>query len=382
MPAILPFPTGRNLVRPVRLDGAAAAEARSEGAVIMDRKKIAVLFGGCSSEYSVSLCSAAAVIRQIDGGKYDVVMLGITRQGEWYRYRGTPEAVENDAWLTEGERTRAVISPDRSVHGLLEWTGGKTATERLDAAFPVLHGRNGEDGTVQGLLELAGIPVIGCGALSSALCMDKDLAHRVASLAGVRVPRSVLLGPADRGKAGAAAKDLPFPVFVKPLRAGSSFGISRVETLDGLERAVEKAFDHDDRVLIEEGIEGFEVGCAVLGDEELTTGDIDEIELAGGFFDFEEKYNLITSRIHVPARVDDVTAARIRRTGKTLYRALGCRGFARVDMFLTPDGEVVFNEVNTIPGMTPHSRYPNMMKGAGLTFGQVLDALIGPAVGR
>ncbi len=348
----------------------------------MNRPKIAVLFGGCSSEYSISLQSAAAVVRHLDREKYEAVMLGITRQGEWHRYYGGPARIEDDTWLRDGKCRRALISPDRDVHGFLEWTGDRVIIERLDAAFPVLHGRNGEDGTVQGLLELAGIPTVGCGTLSSALCMDKDMAHRIAGLAGVLVPRSRAAGRDDRAGDLTFAESLGFPVFVKPARSGSSHGIARVKHPAGLETAVKAAFEHDSKVLIEEAIPGFEVGCAVLGNDELKIGMIDEIELAEGFFDFNEKYNLVTARIHVPARVDDDTAERIRRTGETLYRALGCRGFARVDMFLTPGGEIVFNEVNTIPGMTPHSRYPNMMKGIGLTFEQVLEALIGSAIDR
>lgn len=348
----------------------------------MKKQKIAVLFGGCSTEYSISLRSAAAVVRHLDREKYDMVMLGITRQGEWHRYYGSPDRIEDDTWQREGPLSRALISPDRGVHGFLEWTGDRVINERLDAAFPVLHGRNGEDGTVQGLLELAGIPIVGCGTLSSALCMDKDMAHRFAGLAGVTVPHSMPAVQDDQAGNLASAESLGFPVFVKPVRAGSSYGISRVKHPADLKKSVTDAFEHDSKVLIEEAVRGFEVGCAVLGNEELKIGKVDEIELAEGFFDFKEKYNLITARIHVPARVDDDTAERIKRTGATLYRALGCRGFARVDMFLTPDREIVFNEVNTIPGLTPHSRYPNMMKGIGLSFEQVLDALIGLAVDR
>lgn len=344
----------------------------------MEKKKIAVIFGGCSPEHTVSLTSAAAVIRHIDTKKYEVVQLGITEGGEWFRFYGSPDDIEANTW--RADRTKcipAVISPDRDQHGILEFRMSGVRTTRLDAAFPVLHGRNGEDGTVQGLCELAGIPLIGCGTLSSALCMDKDRAHKLVMLAGIAVPRSVLLEklPASPELA-TLAEDIGYPLFVKPVRAGSSFGVTRVESAAGLRAAVREAFRYDTSVLIEEAVPGFEVGCAVMGNGNLITGRADEIELSGGYFDFEEKYTLKTSKIHMPARVDEPTERRLRDTACRIYRTLGCRGFARVDMFLTPGRRIVFNEVNTIPGFTSHSRFPKMMSGVGYDFAALVDALI------
>lgn len=247
----------------------------------------------------------------------------------------------------------------------------------FDAVFPVLHGKNGEDGTVQGLFELAGVPVIGCGTLSSALCMDKDRAHQLAALAGIRVPRShVFHSSDDFSRIAQAAEELGYPVFVKPVRAGSSFGITKVSGPEELPAAMEEAFRHDSAVILEETIPGFEVGCAVMGNEELTVGLVDEIALSEGFFNYEEKYTLKTSAIHCPARIPPEKAAEIQAAAKTIYRALDCRVFARVDLFLTPDGEIVFNEVNTIPGFTAHSRYPSMMQGIGISFGELVTRLI------
>lgn len=344
----------------------------------MEKKNIAVIFGGCSPEHTVSLASAAAVIRHIDTEKYEVVQLGITEGGEWFRFYGSPDDIEANTW--RADRTKcipAVISPDRDQHGILEFRLSGVRTTRLDAAFPVLHGRNGEDGTVQGLCEMAGIPLIGCGTLASALCMDKDRAHKLVMLAGIAVPRSVLLEklPASPELA-TLAEGIGYPLFVKPVRAGSSFGVARVESAAGLRAAVREAFRYDTSVLIEEAVPGFEVGCAVIGNSELVTGRADEIELSGGYFDFEEKYTLKTSKIHMPARVDAATEQRLRETACRIYRALGCRGFARVDMFLTPDKRIVFNEVNTIPGFTSHSRFPKMMSGVGYDFPALVDALI------
>ena len=344
----------------------------------MEKKKIAVIFGGCSPEHTVSLTSAAAVIRHIDTEKYEVVQLGITEGGEWFRFYGSPDDIEANTW--RADRTKcipAVISPDRDQHGILEFRMSGVRTTRLDAAFPVLHGRNGEDGTVQGLCELAGIPLIGCGTLSSALCMDKDRAHKLVMLAGIAVPRSVLLEklPASPELA-TLAEGIGYPLFVKPVRAGSSFGITKVSSPEALMDAVRFAFQFDREVIIEEAISGFEVGCAVMGNGNLITGRADEIELSGGYFDFEEKYTLKTSKIHMPARVDEPTERRLRDTACRIYRTLGCRGFARVDMFLTPGRRIVFNEVNTIPGFTSHSRFPKMMSGVGYDFAALVDALI------
>ena len=337
---------------------------------------ILVLFGGCSTEYEVSLQSVHGVLQALDRSRFTPLTVGITREGRWLRYPGGLSHLETGDWQAQPDCVPCTLSLDRGDRRLL-WLDGSGRSEGFDAAFPILHGKNGEDGTVQGLLELMDVPVVGCGALSSALCMDKDRAHKLAALAGVRVPRSRLF---RRGavlpQMARAAEELGYPLFVKPVRAGSSFGVSRVNTPDQLPAAVWSAFAHDREILLEEAVPGFEVGCAVLGSDELTVGAVDEIQLSQGFFDYTEKYNLITSRIYCPARISPEKAAEIQETAKTVYRALDCRVFARVDLFLTPWGEIVFNEVNTIPGFTAHSRYPGMMKAAGWDFGDLVSRLI------
>ena len=303
------------------------------------RKKIAVIFGGCSPEYSVSLQSAYSIISHIDTEKYTPVLIGISQSGDWFLYEGDIEKIVSDTWCGGKDCTPVVVSPNRTSHNLLLLKNGKVKKLHIDVAFPVLHGRNGEDGTIQGLFEMAGIPVVGCGVLSSALCMDKDRAHKLAHTAGISVPASFVLGKsASVATALQQAEKIGYPLFVKPVKAGSSFGITKV------------------------------------------SGEVDEIELSGGFFNFTEKYTLKTSAIHVPARIPQNTAEQIKQAAKTIYRTLDCQGFARVDLFLTPSGEIVFNEVNTIPGFTTHSRYPNMMKAAGFTFEQIVSALIEQAV--
>ena len=342
----------------------------------MEKRTIAVIFGGCSPEYPVSLESSHSVVVNFDRDKYDLILLGITKGGEWFRYYGGPEGIENDTWR-EGVCVPAVISPDRETHGIIEFGSDGVKATRIDAAFPVMHGKNGEDGTIQGLCEMAGIPIIDCGALASAICMDKDRAHRLASLAGVDVPKAtVFTSMPDEAELARRAGEIGFPVFVKPVRAGSSFGITKVSDAAALIDAVKFAFRFDREVIIEEAIGGFEVGCAVMGNEALTIGRVDEIEIYGDIFDYVEKYSLKTAKIHMPARISAETEERIKAAAAKIYRALGCRVMARVDMFLTPEGRVVFNEVNTIPGFTPHSRFPNMMKGIGLDFTALLDELV------
>lgn len=343
----------------------------------MEQRKVVVLFGGCSSEYSVSLQSAYAVMEGLNQEKYQVIPMGITKEGKWLRYEGDLSRIPEDTWQ-EGACCPAWIVPSKDIHGIVVMReDGSFETQYVDVVFPVLHGKNGEDGTVQGLCDLAGIPYVGCGTLSSALCMDKDIAHVVAKAAGIAVPEFVVLQSyMTQEEQAEKCENLQYPVFVKPARAGSSYGITRVEQSVDLAAAIEEAFRHDTKVVIEAMISGFEVGCAVLGNQELTVGEVDEIELHTGVFDFHEKYTLETSRIHVPARIDKETAERIKETAKVLYRALECQGMARVDMFLTPENEIVFNEINTIPGFTSHSRYPNMMKAHGIQFQEVLERLI------
>lgn len=353
------------------------------------RKTVLVLFGGCSTEYSVSLQSAYAVLTHIDESLYETVPVGIDHNGQWYWYKGDIRAIPEDNWYRqEADHPKlcipVVVSPDKTLHRLLVMEETCIIKKPVDAAFPVLHGKNGEDGTVQGVLELAGIPVVGCGTLCSAVGMDKEMAHRIVQAAGVRVPESVVLDawPVEEEKMRAAAALLNYPLFIKPVRSGSSFGITKVACAEQLPSAIAGAFDYDDSVILEEAIEGFEVGCAILGNQKPVTGEVDEIELADGFFDYTEKYTLKTSAIHVPARISEEMTKKVKKTAVKIYRALKCRGFARVDLFLTGEGELVFNEINTVPGMTVHSRYPQMMEKAGIPFEQVIGRLLSLSLGE
>ncbi|MDL2301619.1 D-alanine--D-serine ligase VanG [Lachnospiraceae bacterium OttesenSCG-928-D06] len=340
-------------------------------------KKIAVLFGGKSSEYQVSIQSVYSILCNLDKEKYEIIPIGITKEGDWYHYIGDYQMIPENTWMEKEENIiPVVISQSPVAKGMIEIYEHKNNFVGLDYVLPILHGKNGEDGTVQGVFELAGIPILGCNTLSSALCMDKDRAHKLVAEQGIRTPKAVVLKAEDPINIKSLEEVLRYPMFVKPVRAGSSMGITKIHKREEWEKAIEIAFSHDGEVIVEETIEGFEVGCAVLGNTDLIVGRVDEIELSQGFFDFYEKYNLKSSKIHMPGRIDSSLENKIQEIAKTIYKTLGCSGFARVDMFLTKEGEIVFNEVNTIPGMTTHSRYPNMMKGIGLSLADVLTKLV------
>jgi len=340
------------------------------------KKTIVIIFGGRSSEYEVSLSSAHAVLTHINTKLYEVITIGITRDGQWLLYQGDYEHIKNDTWNNNGLK-KVVVSPDPMQKELIVLDKDNIQTISIDAVFPILHGRNGEDGTIQGILQIADIPVIGCDLLSSALCMDKNLAHKVVSTIGVKVPKGIVITTKELTEADhLKIKQLSYPLFVKPMKAGSSLGILKIYREEELLPAIMNAFSYDNTILIEENIDGFEVGCAIIGNKELLIGEVDEIELTSGFFDNTEKYTLNSSKIHLPANITEEMKQKIQQTAKEIYQVLGCKVLARVDMFITPDLEIVFNEVNTIPGFTTHSRFPNMIKQLGISFSDMIDKVI------
>lgn len=333
----------------------------------MPRLKIGILFGGVSEEHPISIKSAQEVAAHLDLERYEPYFIGITESGAWM-------LCDDAGW--SGSRP-AVLSPDRDIHGLLVLEQGRFEAIRLDLVFPVLHGKLGEDGSIQGLLELSGIPYVGCDIQSSALCMDKSLAYVVAGAAGIPTPVFRVLGMHD----AIDPAEYSYPVFVKPARSGSSFGVSKVSGAGELSAAIDSARRYDSKVLIEQAVVGSEIGCAVLGnDPDLLVGEVDHIALSHGFFrihqEDEPESGSENSTPIVPADIPAEARDRVRDTAKAIYRALGCSGLARVDMFLTDDGTVVLNEVNTLPGMTTYSRYPRMMAAAGIPLGEVIDRLV------
>lgn len=339
----------------------------------MDKLRLLVLYGGVSEEHPVSVKSAKELSRNLDTAKYDPLYVFIGQDGLW-RLTGVPEDRPKDGIFV-------APSTDRKSKGLFVLSEGRYEHIPVDVAFPMLHGKYGEDGVVQGVLEMSGIPYVGCGINASALCMDKALTYLVAQQAGVRVPRHIVLN----GKSEVTSGDLKYPLFVKPARSGSSFGVSKVIEAASLPSAVCAAMAYDDKVLLEEAVIGCEVGCAVIGNgSNLFTGDLDQIELSSGFFRIHQEKNpeqgSENAAFLVPAPIPEAARALAVETAMTVYRALGCRGLARVDMFLTQDGQVILNEVNTMPGFTSYSRFPRMMASAGVPMNKVIDRLIALAL--
>ena len=337
----------------------------------MDRLKIGIIFGGASEEHPVSVKSAQEVANHLDVDRYEPFYIGITTSGAWKLCAGP-----GPHWEVGGCRP-AVLSPDRSVHGLVVLEHGRYEPITLDLVFPVLHGNLGEDGAMQGLLELSGIPYVGCDVQSSALCMDKSLAYIVARSVGIATPNFQIVTPDE----DIDPDRLTYPVFVKPARSGSSFGVSKVARREDLLSAVQSARQYDSKLLIEEPVVGSEVGCAILGsDGDLIAGEVDQICLSHGFFRIHQEdapeRGSDNSTVVVPADISPEAHSLVQATAKALYRALGCRGLSRVDLFLKDDGTVVLNEVNTLPGLTSYSRYPRMMAAAGLPLTEVIDRLV------
>lgn len=351
--------------------------------------KLAVLFGGISSEHDISCLSAASILRNLDKTQYDEIYpVGITQEGQWFYCPDvSADSVENGAWERLTDKVPAVLSPDRGVHGLVLLRDGKTETIRLDCVFPVLHGAGGEDGTIQGLLELAGIPYVGCGVAASANSMDKSITKVLVDEAGVRQAKYYLALRYDfeRGAEGVvrtAADQLgKFPVFVKPCSQGSSVGVAKANDMLELAAGLTEAFKLDDKVLVEEFIDGHEVECAVLGNRNPVASTVGEIAPTQEFYTFDAKYKDETSQLYIPAHITPQQIETVRQNALRVYAALGCRGLSRVDFFVTHEGgEVVFNELNSIPGFTSISMYPKLFDHEGLHYPALLDRLIALAL--
>ena len=348
---------------------------------------LAVIFGGVSSEHEVSRMSVTSILENLSNERYEVHMVGITKEGRWLLYTGPVEDILSGAW-EQGPVTPAFLSPDPSVHGLVALRDGKAETIHVDVIFPALHGKNGEDGTIQGLFQLSGIPYVGCDTESSAICMDKAVTHSLLSSADIEQAH-YLWFYADRFD---AAPDtiknkiqarLDFPVFVKPSSAGSSVGVSKVERFEDLDQAIRKAAREDKKVVVEEGITGQEVEVAVLGNRDCDASIVGEIGASAQFYDYDDKYINGTSQLYIPARIPQEVSEKIRQTAVRAYRLLGCSGLARVDFFVTAgDNRVILNEINTLPGFTSISMYPKLWMAMGLSYGKLLDKLIELALQR
>lgn len=351
--------------------------------------KLAVLFGGLSNEHKISCISASSILTNADQSKYELVPVGITRDGRWFLYESAdPEKVKSGAWEQEPNLCPAVLSPDRQTHGLLVEREGGIERIYIDICFPVLHGFGGEDGAVQGLLTLAGIPFVGPGVAASANAMDKSLTKIIVGTTGVRqAAYEIILRPDYQKNALAAAKraeaklDGVYPMFVKPCSSGSSVGVARADDFDGLLAGLAEAFRWDTKVLVEEFIDGYEVECAVLGNADPIASTVGQIAPTQMFYTFDAKYNDASSALYIPAHISEQAIAQVQENAIRVYTALGCRGLSRVDFFCTRDGgEIVFNEINTIPGFTSISMYPKLFEHGGLCYSALIDRLVALAM--
>lgn len=347
----------------------------------MDKKKIAVVFGGKSSEHEISRISATYVISQIPKEKYDIFTIGITKEGRWLLYTGDTEAIKDGSWENDKNNKTAFIAPAPSVHGMVIMSEGKCETVYIDVIFPVLHGKNGEDGTIQGLFEMSGIPYVGCGVLASADCMDKVTANIIFASLGIDQAAFTWCYAYDYRRSPAdcvnkVEKALSYPIFVKPANAGSSVGISKANNRNELHAAIETAAREDSRILFEETIVGKEVECAVLGNERPFASTVGEIAPASEFYDYDAKYNNANSLLFIPARIDSEVIEKIRETAVKAYRAVGCTGLSRVDFFVTEDNRILLNEINTLPGFTSISMYPKLMEKSGIGGRELVEKLI------
>lgn len=341
----------------------------------MKKIRVAILFGGSSSEYEISLASAASVLKNVNQEKYEIMKIGISKEGNFYLYEGSVEEIENNCWLKKENTKEITFSTNPKDHGIYILESGTRI--RIDVVFPVLHGKNGEDGRLQGLLELANIPYVGCNMTSSAICMDKYLTHQLVEKENILVPKSYAFQKKEDIETILKKENqMQYPLFVKPIKGGSSIGITEVKRKEELLKAIELAYAYDDAIVIEEKIEGIEVGCAILGNDQIIVGEVDEIELQNDFYDTFEKYNAKTSKIHLPARMSVEEREKLKNIALKIYKILGCSDFARVDLFYTKEKKIFLNEVNTIPGFTSHSRYPNMLKHIGLSYEEILERLI------
>ena len=352
----------------------------------MSKLNVCILFGGISPEHEVSLRSAESVLQNLNPEKYNIIPVGITKDGDWIRFGGTDYSLlPSGKWMEHPDNRRAAISPIRG-QGLLCFEGDCVVRELVDVVFPVLHGENGEDGAMQGLLQMAGIPYVGPHVAESAVAMDKTLTKLVADNAGVPQAAWVLVRSEELEHRMEKILDkiqekFEYPVFVKPAGTGSSVGVSKAMDRRQLEQALSNAGKYDDKILVEEFIHGREVEVAVMGNESPVASVCGEIDSGAEFYDYEAKYVTDTSVAYIPARIDEEVAEQVREQAVKVYSAIGCKGLSRVDFFVTfADNRIVFNEINTLPGFTSISMYPKLFAASGIPYSELLDQLLNLAL--
>jgi D-alanine-D-alanine ligase len=353
------------------------------------RRRVAVVFGGRSAEHAISCVSAGSVLAAIDRDRFEVVPIGITPEGRWVLAPDDPAAMAiRDRRLPSVDPTGTALAlpGDPTAKGLVVLEAGDVPADlgSVDVVFPLLHGPYGEDGTLQGLLELAGVPYVGSGVFASAAAMDKHHMKQLLMAAGLAVPSYVVVRAGESTPAG--VHDLGLPVFVKPARGGSSIGISKVDDLADLDAAIAEAHQHDPKVLVEQAVSGREIECGVLaGADGAAEASVPaEVRVTGGqaFYDFEAKYLDDATEFDIPPQLPERTIDELRSCAVRAFRALDCEGLARVDFFVSDQGQVLINEVNTMPGFTPASMFPRMWAAAGVDYPTLVTRLLDDALRR
>lgn len=357
---------------------------------MVQKINVGILFGGKSSEHEVSRVSASSIIKNISKDKYEVYNIGITKSGEWFLFSGDISEISSGKWEENTGNKKAFIAPDTYNKGLTVIDdSGKAEFIKLDVVIPVLHGKNGEDGAIPALLQLANIPFVGCGMGAASACMDKVITNSVLTYHGIDKPKFNWFYfydfQNDATKYIEKTEKIikKYPMFVKPANAGSSVGISKANNREELIESVYIAAKEDNKILVEEGIDGQEVECAVLGNNELLASTVGEIAPSNDFYDYDAKYLSGSSELYIPAKISKDVAEKVREIAKKAYKVMGCSGLSRVDFFVEKGtNRVVLNEINTFPGFTDISMYPKLMEHSGIKFTELIDKLIALAMSR
>lgn len=355
----------------------------------MKKKFIGVIFGGVSTEHNISLLSASFVIDNIDTDKFEIKKIGISKEGKWYLYSGDTSHIRNNTWLNKHLTKPIALSLDPKKPGFfIIKDNGVTRFESVDVVFPVLHGKNGEDGSIQALLKIANIPCVGCDFVSSAICMDKDLTHTLLKNANINTTDHIALTDYEFKNSNFDELEnkyktrFNYPMFIKPANAGSSVGINKARNKNELLEYIKIALEVDKKIIIEPFVSGREIECAVIGNNEPFASILGEISPGNDFYDFDAKYNNTNSSLYIPANVSDQVSDQIRQIAIKAYKVLGCSGLTRIDFFLTPDNEIILNEPNTIPGFTEISMYIKLLVKSGFEQKEIITTLINLAFER
>lgn len=350
----------------------------------MAKIKAAVIFGGVSGEHELSLASAADVIRNIPEDKYEVICIGITKKGRWLYYPGDADDIASGKWEYNPDCTSAFISPDPIYKGIVTIENGETSIKRIDVVFPLLHGKFGADGSIQGLLDMSGIPYVGCGLLASASCMDKSHTHMILDDYNIKTADWCLITQRELNylekRCAEIADELGFPIIVKPANSGSDKGVSSARNTEELELAVKNAFSFDNKVVAEKFIGGRELEAAVFGYDTPFSSYVGEIISDSGHEGSRESFVSESGRMIVPAELENNIVNLIRETAVNAYKALGCKGMARIDFFLDDSGELYLNKINTMPGFKTDCIYPQLMKHLGMEMPYLIDKLLEQAI--